>query len=94
MRVLTKTIKAAFEQGVSKTVGNTRTDGKSVFLFGNEIIRKEMGKVFFSLAGWNTPTTRERISGITGVGVSTCKGTAMVNGRVIDDNEWYQVNGW
>ena len=94
MRSVTKAIKSAFEQGVSKTIGNTRTDGTSVFLFGNEIITKKIGKVFFSLAGWNTPTTRERINGIAGVWVSTYKGTAMVDGRVIDDNEWYQVGGW
>jgi len=91
MRVVTKTIKAAFENGVSKTVQNTCTNGKSVFLHGNEIIKRENGKVMVSLCGWNTPTTRERINGITGAGIYTVKGNAMIDGNEISDSGWYEV---
>ena len=35
MRKVTEQIKQAFEQGKSKKVGNTETDGTSVFLHGN-----------------------------------------------------------
>mgnify|MGYP005838283939 CR=1 FL=1 len=40
MRKVTQQIKKAFEKGESLKVGNTRTDGKSVFLHGNEIVKR------------------------------------------------------
>jgi len=91
MRVVTKTIKAAFENGVSKTVQNTRTDGKSVFLFGNEIIKRENGKVMFSLCGWDSPTTRERINGIVGARLYTTNGVTTISGKAVDIHKWHEV---
>ena len=68
MRKTTQRIKDAFDNGQSLTVNNTRTDGTSVYLFGNEIVRRDAnGKVYATLAGWNTVTTRERVNGITGL---------------------------
>jgi hypothetical protein len=64
MRKVTKEICKAFSQGKSKTIGNTRTDGKAIFLHDNKIIyRDKLGFPVFSLCGWNTPTTRERLNG-------------------------------
>ena len=61
MRKVTQQIKNAFDQGTSKKVGNTETDGKTVWLHGNAIVKRDPdGLVRWSLAGWNTPTTRER----------------------------------
>ncbi len=89
MRKVTERIKKAFEQGVSLKVGNTRTDGTSVFLHGNEIIKRDAsGLVMATLAGWNTPTTRERINGITGLGIYQKNFTPMLNGQEIDSFDW------
>ena len=66
MRKVTQQIKEAFEQRKAKKVGNTETDGESVWLHGNKIITRDpSGAVMATLAGWNTPTTRERVNGIT-----------------------------
>ena len=89
MRKVTERIKKAFEQGVSLKVGNTRTDGTSVFLHGNEIIKRDAsGLVMAALAGWNTPTTRERINGITGLGIYQKSFVPMLNGQEIDSFDW------
>ena len=59
MRKVTEQIKEAFERRQSKKVGNTRTDGMTVWLHGNPIVKRDAdGLVRWSLAGWNTPTTR------------------------------------
>lgn len=85
----------------------------NVYLHGNHIARLWYSNVAggarnmrVSLAGWNTQTTRSRISALIGVfarigrwpdgtGVSTRKGQAYIhdaNGkRPIDDNGWYPV---
>lgn len=95
MRKVTQQIKSAFEAGESKTVSNTRTDGASIWLFGHEIVRTVDGEIQFTLAGWNTPTTRERLQAV--VSVRTCKGQAILitdGGEVeIDSNEWYTTSG-
>lgn len=89
MRKVTERIKQAFEQGVSLKVGNTKTDGTSVFLHGNEIIKRDpSGLVMATLAGWNTPTTRERINGITGLGIYQKNFAPMLNGQEIDEYDW------
>jgi len=53
----------AFLSGRKKTVNNTRTDGKSIFLFGNEIIKKdENNDYWINDCGWSTTTTQERLN--------------------------------
>lgn len=65
MRKVTKQIAEAFKAGKSKTVANTTTDGKSIWLHGNKIAEKQPdGSVLLTLAGWPTVTTRERLNGI------------------------------
>jgi hypothetical protein len=89
MRKVTELIKKAFEQGTSLKIGNTRTDGTSVFLHGNEIVKREnSGLVIATLAGWNTPTTRERVNGITGLGIHQKNFKPMLNGSEIDSFDW------
>tara|TARA_R110001592_G_scaffold32260_8_gene113164 strand:+ start:1969 stop:2304 length:336 start_codon:yes stop_codon:yes gene_type:complete len=90
MRKVTEQIKQAFFEGKTKTIGNTRTDGESVWLHGNEIVRKDAsGLVFATLAGWNTPTTRERVNGITGLGFHQVNFEACLNGQPIDPSDWF-----
>ena len=93
MRKVTEQIKQAFEQGKSLKVGNTKTDGQTVWLHGNAIVKRDgWGVVEWSLAGWNTSTTRERINGITGVGIHQVNFEPVLNGEVVDSSDWYFCN--
>ena len=93
MRKVTQQIKKAFEQGKSLKVGNTRTDGKTVWLHGNAIVKRDPdGLVRWSLAGWNTPTTRERVNGIANAGVFQFKFEPVLNGEIIDSSDWFVSN--
>jgi len=91
MRQVTKQVKAAFFAGKSKTVGNTHTDGVSVYLHGNCIIHKREDGIYATLAGWNTPTTRERINGITGAGFHQKKRLPFLNGSEVSTTDWHKV---
>jgi len=96
MRKVTAQIKKAFERGETLKIGNTRTDGTSVFLHGNEIIRRDIsGLVFATLAGYNTPTTRERVNGITGMGFHQVGFVACIDGEPVCEDDWFvkTVNG-
>ena len=93
MRKVTEQIKEAFEQGKPKKVGNTETDGQTVWLHGNAIVKRDFdGLVRWSLAGWNTPTTRERVNGIANAGVHQVNFEPVLNGEVIDPFGWHFCN--
>ena len=90
MRKVTEQIKQAFNQGTSLKVGNTRTDGQTVWLHGNAIVKRDPdGLVRWSLAGWNTPTTRERVNGIANADVCQFKFEPVLNGQTIDSSDWF-----
>ena len=90
MRKVTQQIKQAFENRQAKTVGNTHTDGESVWLHGNKIVTRDpSGVVMATLAGWNTPTTRERVNGITGLSFHQVNFEACLNGQIIDPSAWF-----
>lgn len=96
MRKITQQIGAAFEAGQSKKVGNTTTDGQSIWLHGHEIVRTVDVSVQFTLAGWNTPTTRERLQAAN-IKVYTRKGQAYLSTPdeevKIDNDQWYFTTG-
>jgi hypothetical protein len=65
MRNITRQVVAAFVEGRRKSSGNTRTDGRTLLLHGNEIARRgTVREVEINLAGWDTPTTRDRLRGL------------------------------
>lgn len=65
MRVVTQRVVKAWLAGKWLTLGNTRTDGKAIYLHGNCIARRmEDGQVQITTSGWNTLTTRERLNGV------------------------------
>lgn len=65
MRKVTETIASAFKLGRKRAIGNTSTDGVNMHLHGNLIARvDDKGYLHLTLAGWHTPTTRERLNGI------------------------------
>lgn len=93
MRKVTGQIKEAFERRQSKKVGNTRTDGMTVWLHGNPIVKRDAdGLVRWSLAGWNTPTTRERVNGIANAGVYQFKFEPVLNEQIINSHDWFASN--
>ena len=92
MRKITQRIRKAFLNGQSLTIGNTKTDGKSVWLHGNEIVKTSAnGQVWATLAGWNTPTTRERVNGITDLGFHQVNFEPILDGHPVDANDWFPV---
>lgn len=78
--------------------GNTQviiSDGGNyvkVYLHGNLIYINcmESGRAKFSLAGWNTSTTRSRLRAI-GIDVRTKNYMPYYNGKQIDEKEFYTV---
>ena len=93
MRKVTQQIKQAFERRQPLSVGNTMTDGNTVWLHGNAIVKRDPdGLVRWSLAGWNTPTTRERVNGIANAGVHQVKFEPVLNGHIIDPSDWFAVD--
>ena len=64
MRKVTEKIARALLRGEKCAVGNTTTNGECVWLHGNLIAMRLSDCILVSLAGWNTPTTRERVNGI------------------------------
>ena len=91
MRKVTNKIAAAFNAKTSLTVGKTRTDGETVWLHGNAIVQRRSDGVYATLAGWNTPTTRELVNGITGARFSQKDFGAYLNGVAVDPSAWIKV---
>ena len=88
MRKVTQQIANAFMARKAKTIGNTHTDGESIWLHGNEIVRRnESDEIEISLAGWPTVTTRERLKPFANV--CQRKGEQYLNGKQIED-----LRGW
>jgi len=72
MRKETHKIMSAFLKGEKASAQRTNTDGNTVWLHGNKIAHRQQdtydhGLVQFTLAGWPTVTTRERINGMLNV---------------------------
>ena len=100
MRKVTSQVVTAFLAGRPKKVGNTYTNGFGLSLHGNRIAEfsdAEPNKIRFTLAGWPTPTTRERLNAIPGVGIFQRKGeqyamTPAGNSMKLDPCRWYSIS--
>jgi hypothetical protein len=90
MRKVTDKITTAFLAGKAKSLGNTSTDGKSLFLHGNMIARHAGEKLEVTLAGWPTVTTRERLNALPGVSINQKNHTQYLNGKVWG-GEWTAI---
>lgn len=74
MRDVTAKIVGAWIGGKALKVGNTRTDGKNIYLHGNLIARRMTdGKVQVSNGGYGSLTTRERLNGIAAATLSNLR---------------------
>ena len=88
MRKISLAALKAFNGRYNFSKSNTRVDVNegSVFLYlhGNLIARKPKGEAIeITTAGWDTPTTKERLNAFAGVRLTTRKGTLFLN-----DTEW------
>jgi len=100
MRQETQKIMSAFLRGEKASAQRTHTDGYSVWLHGNLIAERGKSKTWFTLAGWPTVTTRDRVNGLLELSGSVYRvfqknGTQfLTNGtdvRERGDSEWVSV---
>jgi hypothetical protein len=79
--------------GISNYNGRQNTEVKddTLYLFGNAIAKWENDRIYFRLAGWTSPTTTERLSGL-GLPISIRKGVANIRGQEIDTYAWYPLD--
>mgnify|MGYP003306374925 CR=1 FL=1 len=95
MRKITRQACQAFENGKNFTSNNTVVKAEnnvvSMYLWGNEIAKKENGKLYINLCGYNTNTTRERLNGLSGVSVNQRNFTPYLNGAEISSYGWHEV---
>lgn len=96
-RQITETITRKFLNDVSYRLSNSevRTDFNStrLYLFNNLIAKKDKatGKIYITMAGWNSNTTRERLNGLPNVSLCQKNGIQYLNGKEINVNEWYEI---
>ena len=100
MRQIEKAMCAAVEARFNWACSNTHVkvnDNKvEVYLHGNLIYKKQGGVASFTLAGWNSNTTRSRLRAL-GVSVRYYDHPPQmkVDGEWVDisSDEWYNVEG-
>ena len=93
MRQITQQIVNAFQNSRSLTIGNSRTNGESLWLFGNKIAEIRRDGLWVSNGGWDSVTTKERLNGLSGVNVRQQRGVWLLNDRVWD-GRWVNVDAW
>jgi hypothetical protein len=97
-RKITEKASQAFFAGRDFKENNTQVKNDGVFcslyLWGNRIAFYPVNlkkKICFTLAGWNTTTTRERLRGI-GINIKVKKGVPFYNDKEIETDEIYDTN--
>ena len=90
MRKITREIIHSFMHGITTKIDNSRTDGRSLWLFDNKIAEFREGVLWVTNAGWQSKTTKERLNGLSGVHINQIRGQWYLNG-VAWDGEWVHV---
>ena len=98
MRNIERNVVTAVRNCLNYKSGNTRVEVVNnegvknvfVYLFGKLIYKIVNGDEFFTLAGWNTQTTRNRLHAL-GVDVNQKNFAPIYNGVEIDTNAWYKA---
>lgn len=91
MRIVTRRAIDALMEGRDITIDNTKVRGDTLFLHDNPIIQVREDGVYISTSGWNTVTTRDRLSGLPKVRVYSHKRQLHLNGVPWDGN-WIKVD--
>lgn len=86
-RRITQEAVRAFYAGEKLTKSNMFIKDKQMFLHGNMIAKIEEGQLKISTCGWHTPTTKERLNGLSGVSVHTKNYQLYLNGEKWD-GDW------
>jgi hypothetical protein len=90
MKHITRKIARAFHNRQALKTYNTMTDGTILWLNGNKIAQWEQDGIWITTAGFNTPTTIERLNGLLGVGIYSSRGSLLLNGHPWDGS-WVNV---
>lgn len=93
MRKITREIVDAFQNSRSLTIGNSRTNGESLWLFDNKIAEIRRDGLWITNAGWDSATTKERLNGLSGVNIVQRGGTWYLNGLEWD-GRWTNIDIW
>ena len=80
-RKITDQAVSAFYAGANLTKSNMFVTQKQMYLHGNMIAKIDNGDLFITTCGWNTPTTKERLNGLSGVRVNTKAYQLYLNGE-------------
>jgi hypothetical protein len=90
MNTITIKITDAFLSGNPKKISNSKTDGRSLWLFENKIAEHREDGLYISNAGWFSRTTKERLSGLPNVTIYQKKKKWYLNGEEWDGG-WKRV---
>lgn len=93
MRKITREIVDAFQNSRSLTIGNSRTNGESLWLFDNKIAEIRRDGLWITNSGWDSATTKERLNGLSGVHIAQRGGNWYLNFRQWDGG-WVNVDAW
>lgn len=93
MRKITRDIVNAFQNSRSLRIGNSRTDGESLWLFDNKIAEIRRDGLWITNAGWDSSTTRERLNGLSSVHIVQIRGKWYLN-EVEWDGSWVHVDSF
>jgi hypothetical protein len=93
MRKITRDIVNAFQNSRSLTIGNSRTNGESLWLFGNKIAEIRRDGLWITNAGWDSSTTKERLNGLSSVHIIQRRGKWYLN-EVEWDGSWVHVDSF
>ena len=83
----------AFQNSRSLTIGNSRTNGESLWLFDNKIAEIRRDGLWICNGGWDSATTKERLNGLSGVHIVQRGGNWFLNFRQWDGG-WVNVDAW
>ena len=93
-RLISEQAAAAFYAGKKWKQKNTRTEDFKLYLHENLIAKIENGRLYITLHGWNTITTRERLNALNGVNLTQRNFEPYLNGEKIDSCEWYEIKNF
>jgi hypothetical protein len=92
MRKVSKEIAQAFMRGERKSIGNTKTDGRIMLLYGNRIAEWREDGVYITNCGWRTMTTKDRLNALPEVNIYQSGGNWYLNGSDEPwDGNWVKV---
>lgn len=70
MRKVTSEIIKAFLNHEKRSIGNSVTNGTTLYLHSNPIAKHTANGIEITNCGWETNTTKERLNGIPGVHIT------------------------